>query len=145
MKVSSINNTNFNGRFKRTPQLESLLKCSDQNTLFRFNEVLERASKVNDRKVFKITEFSDATYNSWGKFSTYHFHLISHPEDNEHRTIIEDLKSFDYNHNMGKHVLLEKFSYVLKSFLPTLERIYPMVDYKDSKPELLEKINKQLI
>ena len=54
MYISPVNNINFSGSFKKTPELEQLLKHSDKKTLFRFNEVLKRASIVKDKKVFKI-------------------------------------------------------------------------------------------
>ena len=55
MQIAPINNTNFNARFKRTKELNTLLRSSDLNTLDRFNKVLDRASKVNDGKIFKIS------------------------------------------------------------------------------------------
>ena len=84
MQISPINNINFNGKFKRTAELEKLLKISDQETLHRFNEVLERAGKVDDKMVFKISALSNFKFNKNAKTSTFHFHLkyFRLPDDN---------------------------------------------------------------
>lgn len=149
MKVSQINNINFQGQFKRNADLERLIKCSDHETLNRFNEVLERAKKVDDKKVFEISTFINTDFSSWGKFSNYHFNLLSHPENDEKRTRIEDIKSFEHMHHSDKHknqiLLVEKFGKVLKSFLPTLEKEYPKVYFDKSVEELRENIYNKLI
>lgn len=145
MQISPINNVSFSAKFQRTAELNRLLQSSDMNTLYRFNEVLERASKVNDKKIFKIKSLSNSELNSWGKTSVFHFHLISHPENNEFLTSMEDMKSFQYDHNSSKKVLWENFAKVLKSFLPTLENLYPKRDFDISCGDLLGKINDKLI
>ena len=145
MQISPINNTSFNGRFKKTTELEKLLKYSDKNTLYRFNEVLERAKKVDDKRIFKISSLSNFELNSYGKTSIFHFHLLSHPENNEYLTEIEAMKSFQYNHNLSKKVLWGNYANILKSFLPTLENLYPKVEFENSSAELIEKINNKLI
>ena len=67
MQISPVNNVNFNGKFKRTAELEKLLKISDQETLHRFNEVLERAGKIDDKMVFKISALSNFKFNKNAK------------------------------------------------------------------------------
>ncbi len=149
MQVLPINSTNFQGQFKRTTDLERLIKFSDYETLNRFNKVLERAKKVDDKKVFEISTFINTDFSSWGKFSNYHFNLLSHPENDEKRTRIEDIKSFEHIHHSDKHknqiLLVEKFGKVLKSFLPTLEEKYPQVVLDKSIEELRENIYNKLI
>ena len=149
MKVSQINNINFQGQFKRNADLERLIKCSDHETLNRFNEVLERAKKVDDKKIFKISTFVSTDFSGWGKFSNYHFNLLSHPENNEKHTQVANTKSFNHMHLSDKEknqiLLLEKFSNVLKSFLPTLEKEYPKVYFDKSVEELRENIYNKLI
>ena len=145
MQVSPINNTNINGHFLKTTELEKLLKCSDKNTLYRFNDVLEQASKVNDGKIFKISASVDSRLESWGKKSSFHFHLLSYPEDDEYNTMIEDKKSFEHNHFSDSKVLWDKYATVLKNFLATLEKIYPKTEFNESYKELIEKINNKLI
>ena len=145
MQISPINNINFNGKFKRTADLEKLLKISDQETLHRFNEVLERAGKVDDKMVFKISALSNFKFNKNAKTSTFHFHLLSHPESNEYKFVTRDSISFEHRHYLGNEELWKKQATVLRRFLPTLEKIYPKVDFKDSSTELIEKINQKLV
>ena len=145
MQIAPINNTNFNGRFKKTPELEKLLKYADHNSLGRFNEVLGRAEKINDKKIYKITSLSDFEQNSWGKTSVFHFHLLSYPENYELSTAMENMWSFEHYHWSGKEKLLENFAQVLKSFISTLEKIYPKTDFESSTKELIESINQKLI
>lgn len=145
MQISPVNNVNFNGKFKRTAELEKLLKISDQETLHRFNEVLERASKIDDKMVFKISALSNFKFNKNAKTSTYHFHLLSHPESNEYKFVTRDSISFEHRHYLGNEELWKKQATVLKRFLPTLEKIYPKVDFESSTEEMYEKINSKLI
>lgn len=145
MYISPINNVNFNGRFKKTVELDKLLKSSDNNTLHRFNEVLDRASKINDGKIFKISALAESRLESWGKITNFHFHLLSFPEHNEYNTIMEDMKSFEYNHSSGKENLIDKYSSVLKSFVPTLEKMYLKTDFKETREEMIKEIDKKLI
>ena len=42
MNITPISNVNFNGKFRNTPVLEKLMHASSDNTLSRFNEVVER-------------------------------------------------------------------------------------------------------
>ena len=49
MQITPVNSTNFNGQFKKNIVLQSLLGVSSNSTLGRFNEVLERATKVDDK------------------------------------------------------------------------------------------------
>ena len=145
MQISPVNNVNFNGKFKRTAELEKLLKISDQETLHRFNEVLERASKIDDKMVFKISALSNFKFNKNAKTSTYHFHLLSHPESNEYKFVTRDSISFEHRHYLGNEELWKKQATILRSFLPTLENIYPKVEFENSSSELIEKINSKLI
>ena len=149
MQILPINNTNFQGQFKKTPDLERLIKFSDYETLNRFNKVLERAKKVNDKKIFEISAYVNTDFSSWGKFSNYHFNLLSHFEGNEKQSQVEDIKSFEHMHNSDKHknqiLLVEKFGKILKSFLPTLEKEYPKVIFDKSLEELKENIYDKLI
>ena len=145
MQISPVYNVNFNGKFKRTAELEKLLKISDQETLHRFNEVLERASKIDDKMVFKISALSNFKFNKNAKTSTFHFHLLSHPESNEYNFVKRDSISFEHRHYLGNEELWKKQATVLKRFLPTLEKIYPKVDFESSTEEMCEKINSKLI
>ena len=145
MQISPINNINFNGKFKRTAELEKLLKISDQETLHRFNEVLERAGKVDDKMVFKISALSNFKFNKNAKTSTFHFHLLSYPESNEYKFVTRDSISFEHRHYLGKEELWKKQATVLRRFLPTLEKIYPKVNFESSTEEMCEKINSKLI
>ena len=56
-----------------------------------------------------------------------------------------DMKSFEYNHSSGKENLLDKYSSVLKSFIPTLEKMYPKTNFKETSDEMIKKIDKKLI
>ena len=145
MQVSPINSTSFSGKFLKTTELEILLKHSDKNTLFKFNEILERARNVDDKKIFKISSIIETKLKNWEKLSTYHFHLISHPENNKYRITVEDTKSFQYKGDTNKVLLWNNYESVLKSFIPLLEKIYPKTDFKESHDELIQKINKNLI
>ena len=145
MQIAPINNTNFNARFKRTKELNTLLRSSDLNTLDRFNKVLDRASKVNDGKIFKISALINSRLENWGKISFFHFHLLSYPEHNEYNTIMENMRSFEYNHASDKGKLFDNYSDTLKSFVTTLEKEYPQTKFSKTHNELIEKINSKLI
>ena len=42
MQVSSINSTNFNGKFIKTNELKELLTVTDKETLESFNKIISR-------------------------------------------------------------------------------------------------------
>ena len=145
MQIVPISNINFSASFKRTKELDTLLKSSDHETLYKFNKVLKRANKVNDGKVFKISGLINTKLESWGKISTFYFHLLSHPENNEYRTTMENVNAFEYNHNSAKRVLIDYYSNTMKNFVSTLEKEYPQTNFDNTRNELIKEIEEQLI
>ena len=133
MNVSPINNTNFKGHFQRTPALEKILKNADRNSLGRFNDVIQRASKVNDGYLFRFYEFTP--YNS---NTTYNLHRKNTRESWD--TIIKSV-STKINNSFGNGV---NEAEILEKFLPTLEDIYPK-KYITPKENLIEEITKNLV
>ena len=145
MQIAPVNNINFNGRFKRTKGLDTLLRSSDQETLHRFNDVLKRASKVNDGKIFKISALTESRLESYGKITKFHMHLLSHSEHNEYNTMTENMNSFEYNHAFDKSILFNYYANTMKNFVSTLEKEYPQTKFSNTRDELIKKIDKQLI
>ena len=84
MQISPINNLNFNARFIKNNALEELVYSADKNTLGRFNEIITRASKVNDKEFFKISSLNEMTHEGKEDFINYHYHLYRFPENNEY-------------------------------------------------------------
>ena len=142
MQISPINNANFNGKFKKTPTLENLLAVSDKETLGRFNEVVDRMTKVNDGLIYRITHSSEKSPIT----STIHvrFSLNKVVTQNNfdfcERVFSRFINSYD---NVCEQY--EKCADVLKQFLPILEKEYPKTNFEKSNRELLEEINKKLI
>ena len=145
MQIAPVNNVNFNARFKRTKELNTLLRSSDHETLSRFNKVLKRANKVNDGKVFKISALTESRLESYGKITRFHFHLLSYPEHNEYNTIMENMKSIEHNHSSDKGILFDYYANTMRNFVSTLEKEYPQTNFSNTRDELLKKIDEQLI
>lgn len=133
MNVSPINNTNFKGRFQKTPELEKIMKIADRNSLGMFNEVIERASKVNDGLIFKIQEFpSTCARKTFCLYKENTFKNIS--------TMITGITT-KINDSIGNGA---KESELLGRFLPILEKIYPK-QFKIPRENLIADIEKNLI
>ena len=147
MQISPIkhNNTNFKATFKKTKALETLLNNSSHSTLGRFNEVLERATQVRDKKVFKITTLTESILNSFGKSTIFYFHLLSHPENNERLITMERVNSFTYREFSDKAVIFDHYSAIMDDFVKILEKEYPKTIFGKSTAELKEEINKKLV
>ena len=67
MQVSSINNTNFNGRFKNSALLQKSIKHTTTEELHTFNKLLDKARNVADDRIFfveeKLEKFFDKNSN----------------------------------------------------------------------------------
>lgn len=133
MNVSPINNTNFQGRFKKTSALERIMKDADKNSLGKFNDVIKRAIDVNDGLLYKIEEFpSDCQRKTYvlRKFDT-----------------VKDISSIiigvmtKINDTVGAGA---KSSEILEKFLPTLELLYPK-KYEAPKDDLIAEIDNLLV
>ena len=135
----------FKGKFKSNPTLEILMGCSEKNVLGRFNDVLERASKVDDKMVYKITKQVKSEHTSKGKVLDCLFFLHKFSEGNEANKILEDAITFNYTMDFGSENLLKKHAEVLEKFLPKLENLYPKTDFKGSKSDIIFDIKKKLI
>ena len=133
MQVSSINRTNFQGQFQKTPALERILNKADRDALGAFNEIIKRASGVNDGLLFSIKEFPTTCARK-----TYCLYKQDSFKDTN--SIVMGVKS-KINDSLGDGA---KESDVLGKFLPILEAIYPK-HFKVPKENLIADINKTLI
>lgn len=145
MQISPINNLNFNARFIKNNALEELVYSADKNTLGRFNEIITRASKVNDKEFFKISSLNEMTHEGKEDFINYHYHLYRFPENNEYAKQMLDRVSFRVKRESDIiETVTQKRAEVLEAFLPMLEVLYPKKDYIETRKELLENIDKLL-
>lgn len=144
MYISAINNQNFNGKFKNNETLSKLMLNSDKATLTRFNEILDRAEKVNDHiiysfKEFKINDVSHRIFRKQNIFQLMARNTVQdfyYPIDSfEITTIVSKENPRNFNSNMKNF---------LSKFFPELEKIYPVI-YEKSDKEILQEINKKLI
>lgn len=142
MHIVPINNTNFKGQFKNNPALKRLLAVSDKETLGRFNDVLERAARVDDKYLYKISCIRTRSVISPTEFLNF----VLYREDTLQKfTSSERMVERYVNFYDTPQKKLEKCSGVLKQFLPFLEKEYPKTNYESSSQELLEQINKKLV
>ena len=142
MQITPVNNTNFNGQFKKNPVLRSLLSVSSKTTLGRFNEVLERAAKVDDGFIYQISCSKIKSPISYTKTFTF----LLNKEDTKYKyETIEKKAERSVNYCDDRTSILERFSGVLSDFLPYLEKEYPKFDFDETHSELIEKINSKLI
>lgn len=145
MRISTINNTNFNGKFLKTMALDELLASADKNTLGRFNEVLTRAAKINDNEIFIISSRNALERESYGDFVDFHYNLHKYPKNNAFGKQFLDKVSFRVKRDLDfKESVYKKTSEVLEAFLPMLEALYPKNNYPETRRELLENIYSQL-
>ena len=142
MQVSPINNTNFQGKFKKNPVLEKLLVVSDIETLVRFNEVLNRATKIQDGYVYKIT--CEKLNNPLSHTELLSFSLKREDTKHQYETIEKKIETSVDSHDTISQKM-DKCSGILKRFLPKLESDYPRTDFDASHAELREKILNKLI
>ena len=133
MQVSQINNTNFQGRFQKTPALERIMKDADRNSLGKFNDVIKRAMDVNDGLLYKIEEFPSNCQRK-----TYVLHKFDTVKDIS--SIITGVMT-KINDSLGAGA---KEAEVLEKFLPTLELLYPK-KFKAPKEGIISEINKNLV
>ena len=134
MHVSPINkNINFDGKFKRTPVLEKIIKNADNTSLYKFNEIINRASKINDGFVFEFREFPSKCARK-----TYSLHRENIFKN--YSSIIAGVMT-KINNSVGSGVFESE---VLAKFLPILEGFYPST-YNGPRKEILENIEKNLI
>lgn len=142
MQVLQVNNINFQGQIKKTSELKNLLNVSDKKVLERFNNVIDRMTKVNDGLVYKVV--CHKTRNPLSYSESLRFYL------NKENTIS---KSISCEHTIEKIVnicdseqeQLERCSDVLNQFLPKLERTYPVIEDNDTKAELVQRIFDKLV
>lgn len=142
MQITPVNNTNFNGQFKKNGVLQSLLRVSNNSTLGRFNEVLNRASKVDDKYIYKINCSKVKSVISHTEVITF---ILNREDTLQKYTSPEKMVERYVNSYETSIEKLEKCSGVLKDFLPYLENKYPKTEFKESNSELIEKINDKLI
>ena len=140
MKVSPINNTSFQAKFKKTNTLERLLLTADKDTLGRFNDVLKNAEKVKDDTIYKFSAqaFSDE-FSPNVTSTNFYLHKIC----NGRLT----LEKFVPKESLTPQNIEEKINIycgVLKNFLPVLEQEYPN-EYKDSSEKIRKEIEKRLV
>lgn len=145
MLIAPINNTNFNAKFKKTKALNSLLECADHSTLDRFNKVLTRAGKIDDKKIFKVSATTESRLGRYGKQTDYDFKLLSHPEHDKNSIAIENNGAFRYYHFSDKIALWDNCLTVFKNFVSTLEKEYPQKESNMSRNKLIQKISEKLI
>ena len=124
MKINSIqqnsyNYTNFKGQFKKTSTLETLLISSNNKSRIKFLEIAEKASKVNDYKVFIVGSFIDYSKDTTNG-QRYYEYFLKQKNDSETKIICSynfGVKPYNYN-------LTEKRSAALNSFINKLSEIY---------------------
>lgn len=129
MNVSPINNTNFKGRFQKTPALKKIMKDADRDSLGKFNDIIKKASNVNDGLVFKFIEFPSSCNRK-----TYYLHKTDTFKDVS--SIVTGVAP-RIDDAIGSGSILDRF-------LPILEKLYPQ-KYMAPKENLIEEITKNLI
>ncbi len=127
MKINPINNnqTNFQGRFQKTPALEAILKGADKNSLGRFNEIIQRAAKCDDGYVFS---FSVKRAHEIGADPIYNLNIRRNTEF-EVWNLTRSLKTSS--------------PFALINFIPILEKYYPKT-YNETQEELISNIYKNM-
>ena len=140
MQVSPINNTNFSGKLKKTPSLYSLIKNSDRDTLIKFSDVIKRAHKVNDGKIFSIGSTIDYTTSN---INGNHLHEYFIKQESRQNTKLIHSYSFLENPFDSSEKLTENYSSALNSFINKLKEIYP--EKPRSKKEIISEIEKHLV
>ena len=141
MHISPINNINFNGQFQKSKVLVDLLTVSDKETLGRFNEVLERAAKVNDRCTYRIAY--EEINNPLSYTEILKFFLNKEDLRNKFECCEQIAVRFVDSY-VKPQQKLENCSSVLKEFLPKLEKQYPKRDYDEPNSTLIQKIINKL-
>jgi hypothetical protein len=139
MKVSPINNTSFQARFRKTSTLNKLLKNSDKNTLRRFREVVKNAAKVEDEALYVFLESPDELNYAMTKFVT-RFSLYRLGDGIKHSCVhfIEKSSHAD-DYRAGK---ANPSAGVLEGFLPVLENKFS--NQEESKEEIIKSIEEDL-
>ena len=140
MKVSPINNTSFQARFRKTSTLNKLLKNSDKNTLRRFREVVKNATKVEDEALYVFLESPDELNYAMTKFVT-RFSLYRLDDKNTHS--LEDfieISSYADDYRAGK---ANPSAGVLEGFLPILENKFS--NQEESKNDIIKSIEEILV
>lgn len=140
MKVSPINNTSFQARFRKTSTLNKLLKNSDKNTLRRFREVVKNAAKVEDEALYVFLESPDELNYAMTKFVT-RFSLYRLGDGIKHSCVhfIEKSSHAD-DYRAGK---ANPSAGVLEGFLPVLENKFS--NKEESKEEIIKSIEENLV
>lgn len=143
MHISQISNTNFNGRFIKTPALEQALKQADHNTLERFNGVVERALKASDNTIYKIESFEHTPMRAGVKVyaATYQLTKTDKTSSIPQFLASQDIKYYTFD---KPEFVQKEESKILKNFVPVLEHLYPAKSGM-TREEILDKITKNLI
>lgn len=142
MHIAPINNTNFQGRFKKNQVLERLLTVSDKETLGRFNEVLDRAAKVNDSYIYKFSFIKTNNPISYNKLYAF---TLNREDSLQKFTSTEKIVERYIGYWDSESEIRTKCSDVLRQFLPKLEKEYPKTDFQEANSELIQQINNKLI
>lgn len=143
MKVSAISNTNFSGKFKKTPALDKLMAYSDKYTLERFNDIIDRAAKVNDNIVYNIDEKSFAK-RVWLSVETHSiYNLIEKNANSNYSYPIASAEANTVRYDYPNVYKCNELKSVLSKLLPALEKKYPKEP--EFNKEIIEKIDEKLI
>lgn len=143
MQIAPVNNTNFNGRFIKTPALEKIIESADRDVLERFSDIVERAASVQDGAIYKVAcyEHTPIQKNYTPYSATYELSKIDKKNNIPKFIANQDIRYFSFD----KPAFIQKeLSKVLKNFVPVLEHIYPKSS-TTPKCEIIEKITKNLI
>lgn len=141
LQINSIpnynNQINFNGKFRKTYALSKAIEKADVYDLKKFNELLERMSKVDDRRLFEMHSIVE---NNYGR----QFHMV-------------DLKEYrlKYNANAIEDAKLTRISdkdYETIAYKGALAKVNNILEgiYRDKEAEnigintLIENIYKHL-
>ena len=140
MKVSPINNTSFQARFRKTSTLNKLLKNSDKNTLRRFREVVKNAAKVEDEALYVFLESPDEINYAKTKFITrFSLHKFDDKNTRSLEHFIEKSSHAD-DYRAGK---ANPSAGVLEGFLPVLENKFS--NQEESKDDIIKSIEENLV
>ena len=129
MHISQISSKSFQGKFQKTPSLKKIMKDAGRDSLGKFNDIIKKASNVNDGLVFKFIEFPSSCNRK-----IYYLHKTDTFKDVS--SIVTGVAP-RIDDAIGSGSILDRF-------LPILEKLYPQ-KYMASKENLIEEITKNLI
>ena len=148
MQVSPINNNSVStkGRFVKNITLDRMIERADVDTLKRFREVIARAKRVDDGNIFKVSSHIFTENNRvLGEQKFCHFYLLKGINGDEFNKSVIDKVSFKTSVNAKKDEILSKTTGIFKTFIKTLEDMYPQGNETDVKAFLIAEATDNMI